>query len=52
MEDVSTLFSRRGNDLTKRFDYVAAALANLADETVIDGELVALDEQGRPVRET
>jgi bifunctional non-homologous end joining protein LigD len=43
-----TLYSRRGIDLTKRFEYVAKALANLPDETVIDGELVALDEEGKP----
>ena len=42
------LYSRRGNDLTKRFEYIAAALGSLPDDTVIDGELVALDEQGRP----
>jgi DNA ligase D-like protein (predicted ligase) len=43
-----TLYSRRGNNLTKRFDYIAAALESLPDETAIDGELVALDEEGRP----
>ena len=43
-----TLYSRRGNDLTHRFDYIAAALGSLPDDTVIDGELVALDEAGRP----
>lgn len=43
-----TLYSKRANDLTKRFDYIAEALRSLPDETVIDGELVALDEQGRP----
>jgi DNA ligase D-like protein (predicted ligase) len=43
-----TLYSRRGNDLTKRFDYIARALQSLPDETIIDGELVAMDEQGRP----
>jgi ATP-dependent DNA ligase len=43
-----TLLSRRGNDLTKRFNDIAEALHDLPDETVIDGELVALDEQGRP----
>jgi hypothetical protein len=44
----ATVYSRRGTDLTQRFRYVADALANLPDETVIDGELVALDEQGKP----
>jgi ATP-dependent DNA ligase len=43
-----TLYSRRGIDLSTRFAYVTAALASVPDETVIDGELVALDEQGKP----
>ena len=43
-----TLYSRRGTDLTQRFRYVAEGLASLPDETVIDGEVVALDEQGKP----
>jgi bifunctional non-homologous end joining protein LigD len=43
-----TLYSRRGTDLTRRFKYVTEALASLPDETVIDGEVVALDEQGKP----
>jgi DNA ligase D-like protein (predicted ligase) len=42
------LYSRRGIDLTRRFGYVADALATLPDETVIDGEVVALDEEGKP----
>jgi bifunctional non-homologous end joining protein LigD len=44
----ATIYSRRGSDLTRRFRYVADALVSLPDETVIDGEVVALDEQGRP----
>jgi bifunctional non-homologous end joining protein LigD len=40
------LYSRRGIDLAKRFEYVAKAVASLPDDTVI--ELVALDEEGRP----
>jgi DNA ligase D-like protein (predicted ligase) len=43
-----TLYSRRGTDLSDRFEHVTAALASLPDETVIDGELVALDYQGKP----
>jgi ATP-dependent DNA ligase len=43
-----TLHSRRGTDLSRRFKNVTAALASLPDETVIDGEVVALDEQGKP----
>lgn len=42
------LISRNENDLTKRFDEVAAALESLpCKECVIDGEVVALDEGGR-----
>jgi bifunctional non-homologous end joining protein LigD len=46
--DKVTLYSRRGTDHSQRFEHVTAALATLPDETVIDGELVALDEQGKP----
>jgi bifunctional non-homologous end joining protein LigD len=40
--------SRNGNDLADRFPTLAHALAELPDETSIDGELVALDETCRP----
>lgn len=43
-----TLYSRRGIDLSRRFEYVTVALSSLPDESVVDGELVALDEQGKP----
>jgi ATP-dependent DNA ligase len=43
-----TLYSRRGTDLTRRFERIGDALAGLPDESVIDGELVALDEEGKP----
>ena len=42
------LISRNKNDLTKSFEEVAAAVAALpCEECVIDGEVVALDEEGR-----
>jgi bifunctional non-homologous end joining protein LigD len=44
------LLSRNGNDLTGRFPAVARALAQAArsPECVVDGEVCALDEDGRP----
>ena len=42
-----TLYSRRRNILNAKFGYIVEALDGLPDETVIDGELVAMDEQGR-----
>jgi ATP-dependent DNA ligase len=44
----TTLYSRRQNVLNQKFPYIAAALKNLPDGTVIDGELVALGPDGRP----
>jgi DNA ligase D-like protein (predicted ligase) len=41
-----TLYSRRKNILNQKFGYIAEALEDLPDETVLDGELVGLDEQG------
>ena len=42
------LFSRNENVLNDRFPNVVEALANVPGEFAIDGEIVALDEQGRP----
>jgi ATP-dependent DNA ligase len=44
----TTLYSRRQNIMNQKFHYVATALKDLPDETVIDGELVALGPDGRP----
>ena len=43
-----TLFSRHKKVLNKRFPRVVEALASLGDDFLPDGELVALDSQGRP----
>jgi DNA ligase D-like protein (predicted ligase) len=41
------LYSRRGNVLNGKFPYIANALDKLPDNTILDGEIVALDESGR-----
>ncbi len=43
-----TLFSRQEKVLNARFAGVVAALTEIAGDWVLDGELVALDEEGRP----
>jgi len=43
-----TLFSRRGNELNDRFPAIADALEDLPEGTMIDGEIVALEKDGRP----
>jgi bifunctional non-homologous end joining protein LigD len=42
------LRSRNDKDFNRRYPGVVRGLANLPDETVLDGEVVALDEAGRP----
>lgn len=42
------LLSRNENALNAQFPAVAAALTRLPEETVVDGEIVALDAEGRP----
>jgi len=41
-------YSRNGKSLNKKFPYVVEALRDLPPDTVVDGELVALDDSGRP----
>ena len=43
-----TLYSRRENVLNEKFPYIAKALDYLPAGTVLDGELVAMSEDGRP----
>src|SRR6476619_2028178 len=42
------LRSRNDNDFSVRYAGVVKGLAKLPDETVIDGEVIALDAEGRP----
>jgi ATP-dependent DNA ligase len=42
------LRSRNDSDFTGKYSAIARALAPMLDDTVIDGEIVALDERGRP----
>ena len=47
-DDDTRLLSRRGNDLAARFPRVADAIRSLPERTLVDGEIVALDDDGRP----
>ena len=42
------LMSRNGKDFAQRYSALVSTLEPLPNETVIDGEIVALDENGRP----
>ena len=44
----TAILSRRNNVLTAQFPTITAACADLEDRTVFDGEIIALDENGRP----
>jgi DNA ligase D-like protein (predicted ligase) len=46
--DKVLLRSRNNKDLASKYPAIVKALAALPDETVIDGEVVALDDAGRP----
>jgi DNA ligase D-like protein (predicted ligase) len=43
-----TLFSRRRNNISRRFPHIVEALHTWSEGTVVDGEIVALDDEGRP----
>jgi ATP-dependent DNA ligase len=43
-----TLFSRNRKSLNRKFPYIVKPLADLPNGTVVDGELVGLDDSGRP----
>ncbi len=43
-----TLISRGGIDVTKKYAPVAQALARVKERAILDGELVAIGESGRP----
>jgi ATP-dependent DNA ligase len=46
--DRTTLYSRQQNVYNQRFPFIAAALNDLPDDTVIDGEVFALGAEGKP----
>src|SRR5579871_5047638 len=43
-----TLYSRRKKSFNSQYPYLVEALASLPDGTVVDGEVVSLDDSGRP----
>src|SRR5215472_10393420 len=42
------LWSRNQKNFARRFPAIVKGLAGLPDDTIIDGEVVALDEHGKP----
>src|SRR5947209_5007429 len=46
--DKVRLYSRRGNDFTKKFARIATAVSKINGSFILDGEAVAVDAQGKP----
>jgi ATP-dependent DNA ligase len=47
-DDRVNLYSRTRNFFNSKFNYVVDALSDMPTGTVLDGELVAIDDDGRP----
>jgi ATP-dependent DNA ligase len=45
---IVNLFSRRHKSFNHQYPHLVEALAELPEGTVVDGEVVALDDSGRP----
>ena len=43
----AALYSRNGNDISRKYPSICSALAAIKHAAVLDGELVALDQEGR-----
>lgn len=47
--DKIRLYSRRGNDFTRKFARITEEVSQIKDESfILDGEAVAVDDKGRP----
>src|SRR5713226_10620035 len=47
-EGRARLCSRNGKDFVRQFPEIAKAIASLPEDTAVDGEIVALDTDGKP----
>jgi ATP-dependent DNA ligase len=46
--DKVRLYSRRGNDFTRKFARIATAVSKIQGSFILDGEAVAVDARGKP----